>query len=509
MSVENVQSVNDYVPQDFSPSEANAGDNEAGAYQSLYNEAYGIPNSGVEANRSTALAGDGSVALSVAQTEFEPNTEHEGGVIGVAAPILEGAWNELTQHPERVFANAAIGGAMALAIPAAIAAAPVLTVTGLVVAGGFGLWKLAEAIPGWVSNISVAWDPNSHTEAERDKADAGLQSLGAGTLDAAAGFGGMWAAPKLAATSVGIAISEAAAKALSPVLESTANLARPLINNAEGLASAAVQEVKSVAGPLLTDAGNTVMTIGRSAVKGADDLAQHVKTVAGPLVEKVGNFVVSAADRAKTVIGPTMERVAESASQAFGKFADKAIPAVDKLVDKAIPVVDKFVDGVSPHVGRALAKVEPIFNKVMTASEPALARVSETVTHLADKTGKVIGPIIAQGKDWVMTKAPPLVSELADDLRPTFETGRRFTTDVGGAALGITSNADVAMRAARAELGAAWQNIKNFGKIGPMQQAPVLSAEVLRMQNYLKNIPADSWREAAFVVDTLNDVKRA
>lgn len=114
-----------------------------------------------------------------------------GGAWAVAKDLGEGAWNQITEHPGQVLENAAIGAAVGIGATALVAATAPEVGVGLAVAGiGYAGYQLFEHVGSWLHDATVVDNQKDYSANEVAQAHQGLQDVGAGAVDVAAGVGG-------------------------------------------------------------------------------------------------------------------------------------------------------------------------------------------------------------------------------------------------------------------------------------------------------------------------------
>lgn len=129
--------------------------------------------------------------------EIQISADNDSSIMEVGKDLAAGAIDELTNHPGRVIASAAIG--LGVGIGASFVS-PVLIGAGLVAAGGYGLYTLANKVPTWVDAAKVVSNPNDYSTDRRIRAHSTLQDVGAGTVTlAASAIGALGTAPATAA----------------------------------------------------------------------------------------------------------------------------------------------------------------------------------------------------------------------------------------------------------------------------------------------------------------------
>jgi hypothetical protein len=106
--------------------------------------------------------------------------DRRDGSVAIAKDLLKGAVDEVVQHPDRLAESAVIGAALTvvaweIAIPVGIA---------------FVSYQLYENGNTAIDDLTVVGDPRGHSKAELNNAHSGVQILGAGGADLAAGMAG-------------------------------------------------------------------------------------------------------------------------------------------------------------------------------------------------------------------------------------------------------------------------------------------------------------------------------
>jgi hypothetical protein len=122
---------------------------------------------------------------------IEGHDNNQGGILAVGKDLAEGAWNEITQHPGHVLLSAAEGAAVGVAATALVAVTAPEVGVGLAIAGiGYAGYQLFEHAGGWFHDAKVVDDQKDYSAKEVAQAHDGLKSVGAGSVDVAAGIGG-------------------------------------------------------------------------------------------------------------------------------------------------------------------------------------------------------------------------------------------------------------------------------------------------------------------------------
>jgi hypothetical protein len=165
-------------------------------------------SSGDQKRRASAANDKEIKAGNLAELQIDFGTVATG-VWNVAKDIAVGAADEVVHHPLRVIKNGAIGFGIGAA--STFVAPPVLAVVGIG-ALALGGYKIYQNFGGWVRDAKVVVNPDGHTEAEIKKAHEGMQAIGAGAVDIAAGIGG-GVAGRYAATAASEAVSTALMRA--------------------------------------------------------------------------------------------------------------------------------------------------------------------------------------------------------------------------------------------------------------------------------------------------------
>lgn len=134
-----------------------------------------------------------------------------GGLADAAAEVAKGACEELTQHPERVALNFAVGAAVTAGIAVS---APWVGAAALVGGGAYAAYEVSKNAGTWIDQFSTVADASSHSQQEVQVARAGLRDFGAGAVDITAGLAGGAAAGAIVA-SAGAAVETTLTKGLT------------------------------------------------------------------------------------------------------------------------------------------------------------------------------------------------------------------------------------------------------------------------------------------------------
>lgn len=134
---------------------------------------------------------DRTVSQTIAEHVLPPlEIHHTGfweGVENVASELGHGAWTEITEHPGRVAADAAIGFGVGLGMTMV---APVVALGAGLAMGGVAAYEVATHAQKWYHDASVVARPEGHDWMEVSNAKEGVQSFGGGAVDVAAGLAG-------------------------------------------------------------------------------------------------------------------------------------------------------------------------------------------------------------------------------------------------------------------------------------------------------------------------------
>ncbi len=128
------------------------------------------------------------------------------GVGNVASELGHGAWTEITEHPGRVAADAAIGFGVGLGMTMV---APVVAAGAGLAMGGVAAYEVATHAKKWYHDASVVAKPEGHDWTELSQAKDGVQSFGGGAVDVAAGLAGGVAGAKFGQSEVFANIKDA------------------------------------------------------------------------------------------------------------------------------------------------------------------------------------------------------------------------------------------------------------------------------------------------------------
>lgn len=182
---------------------------EIDSLQACRMESYGLPTGNIPSlwniqdlpepnadNRLKSLSAT-TVAANTTLPELQITDDNDSSVMEVAKDLAVGAIDELTNHPGRVLGSAAIGLGVGIG---ATFVSPVVIGAGLVMAGGYGLYTLANKVPTWVDAAKVVSNPNDYSLEQKMKAHSTLQDVGAGTVTlVASAIGALGTAPATAA----------------------------------------------------------------------------------------------------------------------------------------------------------------------------------------------------------------------------------------------------------------------------------------------------------------------
>lgn len=121
----------------------------------------------------------------------------ESGATAVGRYFAKGVLDEVVNHPGRIVASAAIG--LGVGIGAAFVSPAAISV-GVVLAGGYGLYTLANNIPMWIGSAKVVANPYDYSSEQVVMARTNIRDVGAGTVTiAASAIGALGAAPGVTA----------------------------------------------------------------------------------------------------------------------------------------------------------------------------------------------------------------------------------------------------------------------------------------------------------------------
>lgn len=207
-----------------------------------------------------ALANEAMAALA-APRKLEP--EQLTGITNVVSNFGEGVVSELIHNPGTLALNAAgsfgIGYLANKGLQSAAMRVP--TIGLMTAAGGYGLYQLGAALPGWKQSYDIASDPAAHDAASVLQAEKHIQSIGGGTLEFAVGgvAGGLAFKPGVSA----------AAESLLARTRATIFGEKPPVKQfgPDGKEILLADEINGLAGASATDSGSAALTAGSEIVK--------------------------------------------------------------------------------------------------------------------------------------------------------------------------------------------------------------------------------------------------
>jgi hypothetical protein len=152
----------------------------------------------------------------IKQQHSQNQADNQGsGFSGLLGDLWIGAKDEVLHHKARIAESLVAGAALGVA---ATFASPLIAAGLAVVGAGVGVYEVAEHAGAWISDASTVLNPEGHSSSDIAKANAGIQSFGAGGVDFLAGTVGG------AIGSVGTRMAlNAAAKSAAAVVDSASS----------------------------------------------------------------------------------------------------------------------------------------------------------------------------------------------------------------------------------------------------------------------------------------------
>jgi hypothetical protein len=436
--------------------------------------AYSPPGS-VASVESAADADATQVSQLVSETSPEADSESEGGYGHVFSEIGSGMVDEVVNHPGRLVGSAALGLGAAVA---AVLVAPEVAAAVAIGAGLYAAWSLVSALPGWIHNASVAANPDDHTAAEVNDAEAGLRSLGAGTLDVAASalgapigglVGNALRAPLQATAAELAAVIEkgAATEIGGNITSGVANVANratsfvsPYLKSANEAIGPAVKTAATLAQPLVNRASN-LYTAHSEAITGfGTQLFDKVDKVSGGVAARAGDWKTSAG----AFTGRVTEGVKSIAVPIGTDFANLAVKGADKVGSWGAPLADGF--------GKAYLSASSMFGRAYAATSenvaawvtPLKGPVGEFSATLNGKAMNVLDGASKKLDGYIVTvQQSPYLNQAVEVAQPYVKGTGDYIISLSDDALGVART--VADRAGKFSNQTAEASVEFAGKI--------------------------------------------
>ena len=359
------------------------------------NALQGGPND--SANRRT---NDATVATR-ASTDT-PAQKSEGGASAVVSEYLAGAGDALTVT--RVATGVAIGAAVGLAaIGIAAVSATAAAVAG-VAALGYGAYSLATAIPGWIRDAKIVANPNDYTAEQVRQAQSGIRSIGAGTVDLAAGAAG---AP----------IGSIAANALRPKASSASAIISQAFSTGRSgeIARSAFNTVSTRAGDLKTSVSTTLSDATAAASRRAAEIYNSSSTLQymGAPIKYIGIPIMNGVSGIPASVGKIAEGIKSIATPSEGtrtavlSFADRGMQKAERGVtsfnntlesagnayisaahfggNRAMAIGNAAITMAKPHVESAVAAGRSYADSAIATAKPYAVSAVESTRNFGSR----------------------------------------------------------------------------------------------------------------------------
>lgn len=355
------------------------------------NEPNALQNRSNETNYANRENRSDSTTANRAATDSQ-TPPSEGGAGAVASEFLTGAGDALTVT--RVATGVAIGAAVGLAAigiaSASVAAAAVIGAGAL----AYGAYSFVSALPGWFRDAKIVANPNQYTQAEVSRARSGIRSIGAGTVDLAAGaigapIGSITAnALRPAATSASLTVAEAfstgrtgevARGALNTVTSRAGELKTSLTTHLSDASFAVSKRATDLynsypaAHAPLESVGGAIKSIGMPVINGASGItssisrvAEGVKSIATP-TESQRSAMLSIAERGR--------QRAESAVLASTNGLNSAGNAYISVFDRGVALGNSAIANAKPHIETAITAAKPYAESARATARDFSSRV--------------------------------------------------------------------------------------------------------------------------------------
>lgn len=331
-----------------------------------------------------------------------PAQKSEGGAGAVVSEYLAGAGDALTVT--RVATGVAIGAAVGIAaIGLAAVSATAAAVAG-VAALGYGAYSLATAIPGWIRDAKIVANPNDYSADQLLQAQKGIRSIGAGTVDLAAGAAGApigsIAANALrpAASSASATISEAfstgrpgeiARSAFNTVSTRAGDLKTSVTTSLSDATAAASRRASEIynSSSALQYMGAPIKYIGMPIMNGVSGIpaslgriAEGIKSIATPS-DATRTAVLSFADRSMQ----KAERGVASFNNTLENSGNAYISAAHFAGNRAVAIGNAAFTTARPHVESAVAAGRSYADAAITAAKPYAVNAVESTRNFGSR----------------------------------------------------------------------------------------------------------------------------
>lgn len=214
---------------------------------------------------------------------FDSDNQHDGiisGALRIGADLIQGAAEEVVNHPDRLLTNLAIGAAVGAI---AVIASPVVLMAGAAVGVAAGAAYVGvelangnnplEGVGDFIEDCGVVANPDGHSAYEIDRAHEGVQAGGGVMLEVAAGA---------VAGNYGAAAMSAARAGSMAAIETT--VVRDVLETpAQRLLLAGPSTERTVVQGAAAAAENVETTIVRAANVGDDVVARAARTYDGQI----------------------------------------------------------------------------------------------------------------------------------------------------------------------------------------------------------------------------------
>ncbi|MBA3995417.1 MAG: hypothetical protein C0469_18015 [Cyanobacteria bacterium DS2.3.42] len=361
----------------------------------------------------------------------------EGGIGNVVDNVLAGVGDEFTNHFDRVTSSAVGGAAIAGAVVVGAMLAPAVTTLALAGAGIFAVVKIAEALPGLINDIGVAFDPNSHTQEEVLQSEADLRGFGAEGLNLLAGsvaapIGGigtkMFMQSLKGGAQAGVAASEAVvAGETSGLGVIPQNRALTIVSDEALAATRAAEAANKLKQAAAGSEGKGTIFVapdGGVAVQASNLQMANLKTAIIPLVKGAKDTVSSITPQVAKTFDTYKTALVDGVTSGFKKVSDSVSGTV--YSEAAKKTADDMLKGLKDSYNSVMSGVRSEINTTKLALNPiaeptsstwfqglsgkAMDRVNKTLTD-AGKELRAGATLVGKGLDKFQEHVTPKLAE--------------------------------------------------------------------------------------------------
>jgi hypothetical protein len=338
--------------------------------------------------KSPAGAGTDSSKPTEPSAGNNPESSDPGGAKTVLRDVGKGALNEVDDHPGRLVADAAIGVGIGIGATLAVASAPVWgTVavgTAAVAGAAYGIDKLVKDMPGWIDDVKVADKPADYTTTDVQQSTTGLNQLGAGLADNAAGaLGGMDGAAFAGGLASGLGLTT------TLVADASSTTDKDAVNGLDKTLTDKSDPSKTSSDASTPKSGKPS---GPDVVEDGQNPANYIREVYG----QKGEQAAQAYEMARNLLGDNVQGIAGSYARGAARTGQWSVGSYDEALglDKMPEDLPSSVVEQMPPEPKALYNLKQQLPTIPSDLDVVVgtysANLPEIATQIFDATGVLV-----------------------------------------------------------------------------------------------------------------------